>query len=318
MVLYVQHDQILSVRNGILIEHSRSPACSGCGIYRFPFPFGLGNTIVGAAIQIVRGIVEHPRVRTIGETCYWFPMEIQGSGGGGKIFEGKGIFTRFFVEFRYVLQIKVVPGNPSLIIGEEGFIMCYFPSTARVICIGGTGFHFGRINSYFNAGPCNKVITFGHGKKLVLLIDILGNIVHPGRPTSHIPVYEGSLVVVLLHKALELGLVGVQSPSDIVDVLVDGTHQYFGQVLVVVKIGNFLIIKVYIESHGTISPLWLPKYVFELFKAQGGHFYVFKCRVGLTVGKESITATNLGRSCKINQQVIVQPNFGPVALYLQF
>ena len=316
MVLYVQHDQILSIGSGILIEHSVRPAYGGRSIHGFPFPFGLGNAIVGTAIQVVRSIIEHAGVRTIGEARHWFSVEIQGSGGGGEVFEGKGVLSWFFIEFRYIFQIKTAPGNSSLIIGEEGFIMCYFPSTARITCIGGTGFHFGRINGYFNAGPSNKVVPFGHGKQLVLLINILGHIIHPSGPASHIPVNKGSLVIVLLYKALELGLVVVQSPPDIVNVLIDGAHQYFGQILVIVEISNFLIIKVHIESHSAVSPLRLPKYVLELFKGQRGHFNVFEGGVGLTVGKEPITATYFGRSRIIDQQVVVQPNFGPVAFDL--
>ena len=106
-----------------------------------------------------------------------------------------------------------------------------------------------------------------------------------------------------------MGLVAVQSPSDVVDILIDGAHQYLGQILVVVKVGHFLIVEVHIKSHGAVSPLWFPEYILELFKAQRGHFNVFKGGIRLAVGKESITTANfLGRGI-VNDQCIIHIDF---------
>ena len=268
MVLYIEHHQIFSIPNGILVEHSSIPVCSGCRIHGFPFPFGLGYSIVGTTIQIVRGVVEHACVRTVGEASHGLPVKIKGGGGGGQVFEGKGVFPGLFIEFRNILQIKIVPGNPSLVVGEEGLVMCDFPSPAWVACIGGTRFHLRRVDRYLNTCSRNEIVAFGHRKELVLFINILGHIVHPTRPAAHISIYKSSLVVVLLYKTLELHLVAVQPPPDVMDVFVDGSHQYFGQILVVVKVCHLLIIKVHVESHGTVPPLRLPKHILEFFKAQ--------------------------------------------------
>ena len=295
MVLNCQHHQVLAIRYWIFVKLSYGPIICRSGINGFPFPFGLGNTIIWTSIQVIGGIVDEPSITAIGKACHWSTVKEQRGWCRWHFFKGEGVLSWLFIILGYIFQVQSTPRNTSRVVFKIGFIMGNFPASAWVTGIGRIVFQLCRIHIDLHWSTRNKELTCTHGTELVLLINVLGYIVDPSRPTSGIPIDKGSLIVVLGNKPFKLCLIGIGSPTDVMDILVDGTHQDFGKIGVHIKIGNFNIIQVYVEPQCTVPPLWLTQYIFKGTQLQ--FFYIDILEIGTRLFVYVKTITSFRESC---------------------